>query len=303
MIIHLVDGTYELFRCYFGAPPHKNTRGREVGATRALVRSLAAWLRSGELTHVAAAFDHVIESFRNDLFADYKTGEGVDAELLSQFELAERATAALGIVVWPMTKFEADDAIATAALRYAKAKTVEQVRLCSPDKDLAQCVSNDRIVLWDRKQQTALNENGVIQKFGVPPSLIPDLLALVGDTADGIPGITRWGMKSAAAVLAAHGPLERIPKAVGDWKIPIRGAESLAESLNQDRKAALLYRRLARLRFDVPIKESVSDLAWQGADRAALEEIAKEVDDKDLIQRVQKFRPATPRRRPRVLSK
>lgn len=290
MHIHLIDGTYELFRCYFGAPSHKNSEGREVGAARALVRSFAAWLRSGEVTHTACAFDHVIESFRNNLFAGYKTGEGVDPELMAQFQLAEDATAALGIVVWSMTDFEADDAIATGAGRYGKAKTVEQVRLCSPDKDLAQCVVGDRIVLWDRKHKTALNETAVIEKFGVTPSQIPDLLALVGDTADGIPGIPRWGMKSAAAVLRAHGALEKIPKSTEDWKLKIRGAEALAESLNQNRKVALLYRRLAELRFDVPLKEKISDLEWKGADKKALERISKEVDDKDLLTRVATFR-------------
>jgi len=289
MHIYLVDGTYELFRCYFGAPSHQNAKGREVGASRALVRSLAAWLRTGEVTHVGCAFDSVIESFRNDLFDGYKTGEGVDAELLSQFDLAERATAALGMVVWPMTKFEADDAIATGTFLYGKAKGVEQVRICSPDKDLAQCVKGEKIVIWDRKNQTALDEAAVNEKFGVPPSRIPDLLALVGDTADGIPGIPRWGMKSAAAVLRAHGPIEKIPTSPKDWKIQIRGAEALANSLNAERKAAALYRRLAELRFDVPLKEKVSDLVWKGADREALAGISKEVDDKDLLDRVNKF--------------
>lgn len=274
MQVHLVDGTYELFRSYFGAPPYRNKAGREVGAARGLARSFASWLRGGEVTHVACAFDHVIESFRNRLFAGYKTGEGVDPQLLAQFELAEEVTRALGIVVWPMEEFEADDAIAAGAARYAKSKAVTQIRLCSPDKDLAQCVRGERIVLWDRKNKTALDENGVAEKFGVPPALIPDLLALVGDTADGIPGIPRWGMKSAAAVLAAHGGLEKIPSDAADWKGKVRGAEALAENLRAERKEALLYRKLATLREDVPLSETLEDLRWRGPDKEALQRLA-----------------------------
>jgi 5'-3' exonuclease len=287
--VHLIDGTYELFRCFFGAPPYRNGAGREVGAVRGLARSLAAWLRTGEVTHVGCAFDHVIESFRNRLFDGYKTGDGVDPALLGQFELAEDATRALGITTWPMVDFEADDAIATAAARLADSRKVARVLLCSPDKDLAQCVIADRVVLWDRKTQTALDEKGVADKFGVAPALIPDLLALVGDTADGIPGIERWGMKSAAAVLSAHGPLEKIPKKPADWKIRIRGAEALSENLNRDRAAALLYKKLATLRRDVPLSATLADLEWKGGDKKALQSLARELADEALPDRVTKY--------------
>ena len=288
MNIHLVDGTYELFRCYFGAPSYKNKRGKEVGAARALVRSFAAWLRTGEVTHIAAAFDHVVRSFRNDLFDGYKTEDGVDPDLLAQFELAERASAALGIVVWPMVEFEADDALATGAHRFSSKKT--KVLICSPDKDLAQCVRADRVVLWDRKKNLALDAVGVVKKFGIPPGSIPDFLALVGDTADGIPGVPRWGEKSAALVLAAYGTIDKIPAKASAWKVVLRGAPALAESLAQERKAALLYKKLATLRFDVPILEKLSDLEWKGADRKLLEAIAVDVADPNLLTRVNRFR-------------
>jgi 5'-3' exonuclease len=290
MLVHLIDGTYELFRFFFGAPSYKNAQGKEVGATRALLRSYASWLGKGEVTHLAAAFDHVIESFRNDLFDGYKTGEGIDPDLFGQFELAERALRALGIVVWPMIEFEADDAVAAGAARYAKDRKVSQVLLCSPDKDLAQCVSGKRVVMWDRVRDKILDEKAVIEKFGVPPAAIPDLLALVGDSADGIPGLPRWGMKSAAAILAAYGSLEAIPRESQNWKVKIRGAEALAESLRQGHKDALLFRRLATLRLDVPLREKLEELEWRGADRKALEAIAREVKDETLLSKVEKFR-------------
>lgn len=289
MIVHLVDGTYELFRCWFGAPPSKKN-GREVGAARALLRSLAAWLREESVTHVAVAFDHVIESFRNELFEGYKSSAGVEADLLSQFELAERVTEALGLVTWPMVEFEADDALASAAKRYGALRSVTQVRLCSPDKDLAQCVRGQRIVGWDRKKAAALDEPGVKAKFGVPPGSIPDWLALVGDDADGIPGLPRWGAKSAAAILAAYGTLDRIPDDPGRWSVAIRGADALAESLRQGRRDALLYRRLATLREDVPLNESLTDLEWKGADRKRLETVATQFGDDAIMTRVARWR-------------
>jgi 5'-3' exonuclease len=292
MRVHLIDGTYELFRCYFGAPSYKNSAGREVGATRALVRSLAAWLRTGEVTHVACAFDHVIESFRNRLFAGYKTAEGIDPDLYAQFGMAERAVASLGITVWPMIEFEADDALATGAVRFAAARSVQQVLLCSPDKDLAQCVRGRKIVGFNRQRNTILDETGVREKFGVSPKSIPDLLALVGDTADGIPGLPRWGMKSAAAVLATYGRLERIPENVATWTVSVRGAASLAESLTLGRKEAMLYRRLATLRFDVPLKESLRDLKWLGGDREAIEKVSNEAADPNLSTRLNRWRPS-----------
>ncbi|MDH3252111.1 MAG: flap endonuclease, partial [Ignavibacteria bacterium] len=202
MNVHLVDGTYELFRSYYGAPPQKTPDGREVGATLGLLRSLVALLARPDTTHVACAFDHVIESFRNDLFHGYKTGEGIDPDLLSQFPLAEEAVSALGIVVWPMVDFEADDALATGAARFTKEPAVDQVVICSPDKDLAQSVSGKRVVCWDRRRNIVLDDEGVVGKFGVRPESIPDWLGLVGDSADGFPGIPGWGAKSASLVLS-----------------------------------------------------------------------------------------------------
>ncbi len=211
MKIHLVDGTYELFRHHFGAPPRKAPDGREVGATVGLLRSMVALLATPGVTHLGVAFDHVIPSFRNDLYPGYKTGEGVDPALLAQFPLAEEAISALGVVVWPMVEFEADDALGTAARRFEKLSPVEQIVICSPDKDLAQLVSGNRVVCWDRRREIVLDEAGVLAKYGVPPESIPDWLALVGDAADGYPGIPGWGAKSAAVVLSSYGHLESIP--------------------------------------------------------------------------------------------
>src|SRR5512144_111915 len=212
MKIHLIDGTYELFRNHFGAPPRKSPDGREVGATLGLMRSLYMLLTSPDVTHVGVAFDHVIESFRNDLYIGYKTSEGVDPNLLAQFPLAEEAVAALGMVVWPMVEFEADDAIASAVKRFKSSKSVEQIIIGSPDKDLAQLVSGDRIVCWDRRRELIINEPAVIEKFGVSPASIPDWLAVVGDSADGYPGVPGWGAKSASAVLSHYKHLENIPE-------------------------------------------------------------------------------------------
>lgn len=258
----------------------------EVGATRGLMLSLASWLRSGELTHGAVAFDHVIESFRNELFAGYKTGEGMDPELYNQFPLAERACAALGLVVWPMVEFEADDALATGAQLYANASEVTRVVLCSPDKDLAQCVEGDRVVCLDRMRKNWLNAEGVHAKFGVGPQSIPDLLALVGDAADGIPGIPRWGMKASASILAVYREIEAIPSDPLTWSVKVRGAQGLSESLNSMRKEALLYKRLATLRRDVPIRESLDDLKWRGPDRDALAAICAEIGDTSILSRI-----------------
>ncbi len=290
MQVHLVDGTYELFRCYFGAPSAKTRAGREVGATRGLLRSLASWLRTGEVSHVAYAFDHVIESFRNELFHSYKTGEGMDPDLYAQFELAERAIAAMGIVVWPMVEFEADDALATAAKRFTAVKSVQQVLLCTPDIDLAQCVDGDRIVVWDRFRKMMLDEKAVVEKFGVSPKSILDYLALVGDTADGIPGIPRWGAKSAATVLAVYGSVDEIPADENRWTVKVRGAAALAESLSQMRTESLLFRTLATLRYDVPLKESLPDLEWKGANRAALSSVCEEIEDPGLLERIERWR-------------
>ena len=278
MIVHLIDGTYELFRAYFGAPKGKTGSGREVGAVRGLLRMWSTWAERQKPTHVALAFDHVIESFRNDLFAGYKTSDGVPAELMAQFELAERAAAAMGFTVWSMTEFEADDALATGAVRYAAEPGVEAVHVCTPDKDLAQIVGG-KILSVDRFKDIKLDEAGVIAKFGVPPASIPDWLALVGDTADGIPGVPRWGARSSSTVLARWGHIEQIPRDPLRWEVPVRGAASLAESLAEHYDASLLYRRLATLRTDVPLAESLADIAWRGRDEQAIARLRAELDD------------------------
>ncbi len=290
MKVHLVDGTYELFRAYFGAPKKLSLSGREVGASAGILRSLLFLLRDESVTHVACAFDHVIESFRNELFAGYKTSEGVPEDLLSQFGLAEEVSRALGIVTWPMVEFEADDAIATAAFRFATDPRAEQVVIVSPDKDLAQCVRGEKVVLWDRRRQIVLDEAGVRAKFGVAPESIPDYLALVGDAADGLPGVFGWGKKSAAAVLAHHGHIESIPENAGAWKEKPRRAYDLAAELKHQRENALLYRKLATLRLDVPLEEELDDLEWLGAFREALEPLCAELGEEESLTRVPRFR-------------
>jgi 5'-3' exonuclease len=292
MKIHLVDGTYELFRSHFGAPPKKTPDGREVGATLGLLRSLLMMLGSPDVTHVGVAFDHVIESFRNDLYAGYKTGEGVDPSLIAQFPLAEEAVTALGVVVWPMVEFEADDALATATARFKKHKSVEQIVICSPDKDLAQLVEGKKIVCWDRRREIIIDEKGVVEKFGVHPQSIPDWLALVGDSADGYPGIPGWGAKSTSAVLSRFENIESIPDDAGKWRLksvsPGRAA-SLAENLSQRRQEALLYRKLATLRTDVPMKEKLSDLKWQGA-WERLRKVCQKLGDERIPERIPRWR-------------
>ncbi len=290
MRIHLVDGTYELFRAYFGAPAALAPQGSEVGATRGILRSLLSLLREDGVSHVACAFDHVIESFRNELFDGYKTSEGVPAELMAQFLLAERAAHALGLVVWPMVEFEADDALATAAARFAASPDVEQILICTPDKDMAQCVSASRIVCLARMRRRILDEPAVVAKFGVSPASIPDWLALVGDDADGIPGVPRWGGKSASALLAHYGHLEAIPDRETQWNVTVRGAAALAESLRAHREEASLYRRLATLRTDVPLAEGIEDLRWRGALRPELTTLCRDIGDESFIERVHRWR-------------
>jgi 5'-3' exonuclease len=277
--VHLLDGTYELFRAHFGAPGRQSPSGQEVGATVGLLRSFAALLREPGVTHLGCAFDTVIESFRNDLFAGYKTGVGIDPALYSQFPLAERACEALGIVTWPMRDVEADDALATAAACLRNDAEVTRVLLCSPDKDLAQCVRGERVVLFDRRKQEALTEAGVVAKFGVPPASIPDYLALVGDTADGIPGIPRWGEKGAAALLARYGHLEAIPDDAGTWDVKVRGAAALAQHLAAQRDDARLFRTLATLREDVALSPPAQKqaLRWNGANAIALGTLCAEL--------------------------
>ena len=277
MKVHLVDGTYELFRAHFGAFPAIAPDGRNVGATRGLLQTLVNLLRQDDVTHVAVAFDHVIVSFRNELFDGYKTGEGTSEDLLAQFDLAEIATEALGIVTWPMTEYEADDAIATAAIRFADDPRVEQVVICSPDKDLMQVVRGDRIVSLDRRREILTNDAGVVEKFGVPPEAIPDYLALVGDSADGIPGVPRWGAKSASTLLARYGQIEAIPDSELVWDVKVRGAKSMANTLAEHRADAALYKELATLRLDVPLTESLDDLEWKGARRTAFSNLCDEL--------------------------
>jgi len=290
MQIHLIDGTYELYRAYYGAPSATAPDGREVGGTRGLLRSLGALLRSDDCTHVAIAFDHVIESFRNDLFDGYKTGEGIDPDLWAQFPLAEAAAEALGVVVWPMVDFEADDALATAAARFSRAASVDKVLICSPDKDFAQCVVGDRVVLWDRMRDRVIDEAGVAKKWGVSPGSIPDLLALMGDSADGIPGIPRWGQKSSSTVLAEYERLEDIPVDPEKWTIKVRGAAGLSRSLEENREDALLYKRLATLRRDVPLPEKLADLRWRGANRKKLQALAESLGDTRVMDRIETWR-------------
>ena len=290
MKAHLIDGTYELFRAYFGAPGAKSAEGTEVGATRGLLRSFLALLQENGVTHVACAFDQVIESFRNELFAGYKTGEGIEPDLWNQFPLAERAARALGIVVWPMREFEADDALATAAARWGMTAGVEQIVICTPDKDLAQCVRGSEVIQLDRRRRIHYDENGVLEKFGVAPKSIPDWLALVGDRADGIPGIPRWGQRSAALVLREYEHLEAIPSDPSQWSVKVRGAAALAANLNAERENAELYRQLATLRTDVPLAEEFADLEWRGAYRDPLISLCEEIGETNLPSRVPRWR-------------
>lgn len=277
MKVHLVDGTYELFRSYFALPPIQAPDGRSVGAVRGIVQSLLFLLREEQVTHVGCAFDHTVLSFRNDMFAGYKTGEGTPEDLFSQFDLAERAIEALGILVWPMIEYEADDALATAALTCSALPDVEQVVICSPDKDLAQMVKGDSVVCYDRRREKIMNEAGVVEKFGVSPSSIPDLLALTGDTADGIPGIPKWGAKTSSQLLFHYGHIEDIPSDASEWEVKVRGAATAAESLNSHTSEARLYKDLTTLRTDVPIDTSLAAFEWKGADRKKYEALCEDL--------------------------
>jgi len=261
--VHLVDGTYELFRHFHAVPSSRDADGREVGAVRAVVGSILGMITGGA-THVAVATDHVIESFRNGLWRGYKTGAGIDPDLRSQFTPLEEALAAAGIVVWPMVEFEADDALAAAAEAAARDPRVDRVIICTPDKDLAQSVRGTRVVQLNRRTREMRDEAGVVRKFGVPPSSIPDYLALVGDAADGYPGLPGWGAKSSAAVLAKFGRIEAIPPNPADWHVNASNAVALARTLVDQRENALLFRTLATLRTDVELFTSVDELEWKG---------------------------------------
>ena len=294
VIVHLIDGTFELFR-YFMAPAgaFSGVSPLELRAVRGVAVSLLGALEGGA-THMGVATDHVIESFRNDRWPHYKTGDGIDPLLRAQFEPLEDALSALGLVVWPMVEFEADDALAAAAVRAAADPRVEQVIVCSPDKDLAQCVRGDRIVQLDRRTRTLRNESAVCEKFGVPPPSIPDWLALVGDSADGYPGLPGWGPASAATVLARYHHLENIPALAGEWEVSVRGAPRLAATLTAQRERALLFRELATLRADAPIHADVDSLQWRGP-RADFAAWAQRLGVPELHQRAWRLAETRPR--------
>jgi 5'-3' exonuclease len=282
--VYLVDGTYELFRHFYAMPPHSNEGGEEVAATRGVLGSIAGMIESG-VTHIGVATDHVIESFRNNLWPGYKTSEGVDPRLLAQFPLLEEALEAIGVVVWPMVELEADDALAGAALSLGRFSAVSRVYICTPDKDLAQCVLDDRVVQLDRRARQVRNEKGVRAKFGVQPRSIPDYLALVGDTADGYPGLNGWGERSAGSVIGFYGSLEAVPRSAVDWKVQVRGADRLAETLYENFKLALLFRDLATLRTKEPKIRSPNVVHWRGP-KPAFGAICKRLDDAQLGPRV-----------------
>jgi len=281
--VHLVDGTYELFRHYFAVPSSLDSQGREVGAVRGVLGSILSMLETGA-THIGVATDHVIESFRNDLYEDYKTGEGVPPELFSQFPILEEALELMGVVVWPMVEFEADDALASAAKKASDDARVSRVFICTPDKDLGQSVVGTRVVQLDRRRDIVRDEAGVIEKFGVAPASIPDYLGLVGDSADGFPGIAGWGAKAAAAALSRYPHLEQIPKDWRKWHPSISRAQSLAAALFAAWSDALLFRTLATLRLDVPIFRTVDALRWKGP-QPNFDRFAHEIKQPDLIRR------------------
>lgn len=282
MNVHLIDGTYELFRHYYAVPHARDRDGVEVGATRAVVGSIFRMINDGA-THVGVATDHVIESFRNRLWPGYKTGEGIDPDLYSQFPLLEEALAALGVAVWPMVEYEADDALAAAAERAAADPRVERVFICTPDKDLAQSVRGTRVVQLNRRTNAVMDEAGVVKKFGVPPASIPDYLALVGDSADGYPGLPGWGPKSAAGVLARFGHIDAIPADWRTWKVNVFNAAGLSLTLERERERAYLFRDLATLRTDIDLFVSIDDLAWKGP-TPAFEPLAKRFDAARVVK-------------------
>jgi 5'-3' exonuclease len=263
MRVHLLDGTYELFRHFYAMPRQTDRNGQEAAALIGVLGSVLGMLEGGT-THLGVATDHVIESFRNDLWAGYKTSEGIEPELLVQFHPLEEALRAMGVVVWAMEEFEADDALAAAARLAAESKDVEQVIICTPDKDLSQCVQGQRVVQFDRRKRELRDEDGVVARFGVGPASIPDYLALVGDSADGFPGVPGWGEKASGAILGRYAHLERIPTSHAQWEVPVRGAARLAAALDEHRELAILFRTLATLRTDVPVFAAVDDLRWRG---------------------------------------
>lgn len=283
MDVHLIDGTYELFRYYYAVPSAQDSQGREIGAVRGVVRSILSMIEQGA-THIGVATDHVVESFRNDLYAGYKTSAGVPLSLLSQFPILEEALDAMGVLVWPMVEFEADDALASAAAKAAREEEVRQVIICTPDKDLGQCVSGTRVVQLDRRRGIVRDETEVEAKFGVKPESIPDYLALVGDAADGFPGIPGWGEKASSSALSRYTHLENIPRDWREWHGTIGSARRLAASLFDRWSDALLFRTLATLRSDVPVFETVEDLRWNGP-RVAFEDLCRGMGAPELHAR------------------
>jgi 5'-3' exonuclease len=288
MDVHLIDGTYELFRHFYAVPSAKDVKGREIGAVRGVLRSVLSMIEGGA-THLGVATDHVVESFRNDLYEGYKTSAGVPPSLLSQFPILEEALDAMGVVVWPMVYFEADDALASAAAKAAQDDQVRQVIICTPDKDLGQCVVGTRVVQLDRRRNALRDEAGVMAKFGVKPQSIPDYLAVVGDSADGFPGVAGWGEKAAAATLSCYLQLENIPKAWREWHPSIASARRLAASLFNSWDSALLFRTLATLRLDAPVFGGVDELRWQGP-AGAFEQWCRDAGSPDLFSRANSAR-------------
>ena len=289
MRVHLLDGTYKLFRHFYAVPKQADTQGHEAGAMIGVLGSVLGMLEGGA-THIGVATDHVIESFRNDLWPGYKTGEGIEPDLLAQFHPLEDALRAMGVLVWAMVEFEADDALAAAAQRAAESAEVEQIIICTPDKDLSQCVIGERIVQFDRRKRETRNEQGVMARFGVGPKSIPDYLALVGDSADGFPGIRGWGEKASGAVLGRYEHLERIPSSAAAWEVPVRGAARLSAALEENRPLALLFRRLATLRTDVPVFDNIAELRWRGP-TPAFEALASRLGTPALWDRARRLTP------------
>jgi len=287
MNVHIVDGTYELFRQFFARPSHLNSEGVDVGAARAVARSMLVMLEDGA-THLAVATDQVIESFRNKLYDGYKTGSGIDPVLHAQFPVLEQVLEAMGVAVFAMVEFEADDAMAALAAIAARDQRVERVLICTPDKDLAQCVVGDRVVQFDRRNNKVINAEGVVDKYGVPPESIPDYLGLVGDSADGFPGLPGWGAKSSATVLARYGHIESIPGAAGQWDITVRGGAKLAKTLADSLQDALLFKRLAILDTNAVQLANVDELRWNKPGENAAETLAA-IDAGDLMIRLTKL--------------
>ncbi len=287
MIVHVVDGTYELFRQFFARPSHVNSNGLDVGAARAVARSMVSLLEEGA-THIGVATDHVVESFRNDLFAGYKTGEDMDPVIKAQFEPLEDGLRAIGVATFPMVEYEADDAMASIAAVASNDERVNKVLLCTPDKDLAQCVDGDRVVQFDRRNNKILNDAAVVKKYGVEPASIPDYLALMGDSADGFPGLSGWGAKTSSTLLARYKTIEQIPTAAGKWDITVRGSSRLAETLKADIEDALLFKKLATLAADAPTVDSVDELVWDGPGED-LASLAAMFDAPDLVTRIEKL--------------